>query len=123
MIPLVGAVEELHLVRDMIEIFLPPKKLRKKMMKIVTGSEALEDPKDPDGCNIINLFRLFATPEQVAHIRALGFNRVSMGVQDLDPRVQELVHRDQTTDETRAMCRLPSTREAAVNSGARAVPR
>ena len=27
----------------------------------------------------------------------LGFTRVSMGVQDLDPHVQEVIHRDQTT--------------------------
>ncbi|HVS18893.1 MAG TPA: radical SAM protein [Planctomycetota bacterium] len=39
-----------------------------------------------------------------AHIDALvglGFRRVSLGVQDLDTRVQEVVHRYQTTDETR----------------------
>ncbi|MCE9594143.1 MAG: oxygen-independent coproporphyrinogen III oxidase [Planctomycetes bacterium] len=40
------------------------------------------------------------TFEQVDVLRALGFNRISMGVQDLDPHVQALIHRDQTTDET-----------------------
>jgi oxygen-independent coproporphyrinogen-3 oxidase len=38
-----------------------------------------------------------------AHLEALaecGFNRISMGVQDFDPRVQEAVHRIQTPAET-----------------------
>ncbi|HGY92468.1 MAG TPA: tryptophan--tRNA ligase [Planctomycetes bacterium] len=60
-----------------VEIFLPPKKLRKKLMKIVTGSEALEDPKDPDRCNVVKLFRLFAEEADVAEMerryRAGGF--------------------------------------------------
>jgi oxygen-independent coproporphyrinogen-3 oxidase len=40
------------------------------------------------------------TPEQVDCLFDLGFNRVSMGVQDLDPEVQTTVRRDQTADET-----------------------
>jgi oxygen-independent coproporphyrinogen III oxidase len=40
------------------------------------------------------------TFEQIDVLRALGFNRISMGVQDLDPHVQALIHRDQTTEET-----------------------
>jgi oxygen-independent coproporphyrinogen-3 oxidase len=38
-----------------------------------------------------------------AHVEALadcGFNRISMGVQDFDPRVQEAVHRIQPAEET-----------------------
>jgi tryptophanyl-tRNA synthetase len=37
---------------NLIDIFLPDKKLRKQIMSIVSNSEALEDPKDPDNCNI-----------------------------------------------------------------------
>jgi oxygen-independent coproporphyrinogen III oxidase len=40
------------------------------------------------------------TFEQIDTLAALGFNRISMGVQDLDPHVQEVICRDQTTDET-----------------------
>ncbi len=36
------------------------------------------------------------TPEQCRAFRATGFNRVSMGVQDFDPRVQETVRRLQS---------------------------
>ena len=31
-----------------IDIFLPDKKLRKKVMSIVTDSKELEEPKNPD---------------------------------------------------------------------------
>jgi oxygen-independent coproporphyrinogen-3 oxidase len=40
------------------------------------------------------------TFEQIDALAALGFNRISMGVQDLDERVQEVICRDQTTEET-----------------------
>lgn len=41
--------------------------------------------------------------DQLAALRALGFNRISMGVQDLDPKVQQVVNRNQTEAETRLM--------------------
>jgi oxygen-independent coproporphyrinogen-3 oxidase len=43
------------------------------------------------------------TPEQVELLRKLGFNRASMGVQDLDPTVQCEIHRFQTEDQTRSL--------------------
>jgi len=36
------------------------KELKKKVMGIVTDSKALEDPKDPDNCNVFALYKLFA---------------------------------------------------------------
>jgi tryptophanyl-tRNA synthetase len=47
-----------------IEIFGNQKKIRKKFMKIVTDSKTLEEPKDPENCNVFNLYKLFATQEQ-----------------------------------------------------------
>lgn len=41
--------------------------------------------------------------EQIDCLVDLGFNRISMGVQDLDPAVQSAVRREQTLDETRAL--------------------
>jgi oxygen-independent coproporphyrinogen-3 oxidase len=52
-----------------------------------------------------------------AHVEALagcGFNRISMGVQDFDPRVQEAVHRIQPADETARLARW--SREAGFDS-------
>ncbi len=47
-----------------IEIFGNEKVIRKKIMKIVTDSTPMEDPKDPDTCNVYALYRLFADDEQ-----------------------------------------------------------
>src|SRR3989338_569499 len=41
------------------------------------------------------------TLEQLKTLRQLGFNRVSLGVQDFDPKVQEAIHRHQTEEQTR----------------------
>ncbi len=41
------------------------------------------------------------TDEQLELLRRLGFNRVSMGVQDFDPAVQEAIGRYQTEEQTR----------------------
>ena len=54
-----------------INIFLPDKKLRKTIMGIVTNSEPLEAPKNPDKCNVFTLFKLLATPDQTAELRKL----------------------------------------------------
>lgn len=47
-----------------IPLFLPAKKMRKLVMKIVTNSQTVEEPKDPETCNIFALYKLFATPEE-----------------------------------------------------------
>ena len=39
-------------------------------MSIVTDSKALEEPKDPEACNVFKLFKLFATAEQQADLAA-----------------------------------------------------
>jgi oxygen-independent coproporphyrinogen-3 oxidase len=43
------------------------------------------------------------SPEHVTGLRALGFNRLSMGVQDFTPEVQEAVHRVQSVALTRGL--------------------
>ena len=43
-----------------IGIFDEGKELKKKVMGIVTDSTPLEEPKDPDACNVYALIRLFA---------------------------------------------------------------
>jgi tryptophanyl-tRNA synthetase len=42
-----------------IEIFAPEKATKKKIMSIVTDSTPVEDPKDPDKCNVFALISLF----------------------------------------------------------------
>ena len=53
-----------------IEIFGEEKPLRKKIMSIKTDSKGMEEPKDPDTCNVFQLYKLFATPEQQEEMRA-----------------------------------------------------
>ncbi len=47
-----------------INIFLSDKKLRKQIMGISTDSKELEEPKDPNTCNIFALYRLLASELQ-----------------------------------------------------------
>lgn len=54
-----------------IDIFLPEKQLRKQIMKIKTDSTPLEDPKDPDTCNLFALYKLVATQAQTEEMRTL----------------------------------------------------
>ncbi|HYR07137.1 MAG TPA: hypothetical protein VEQ60_05200, partial [Longimicrobium sp.] len=52
-----------------IDIFMEEKALRKRVMKIVTDSTPETAPKDPDGSTIIDLYRLFASAEQVQQMK------------------------------------------------------
>ncbi|MGB8703414.1 MAG: tryptophan--tRNA ligase [Gillisia sp.] len=52
-----------------INLFVTDKKLRKQIMSIQTDSTPLEEPKDPDTCNVFALYRLLGTKEQVAQMR------------------------------------------------------
>lgn len=45
-------------------LFDDEKVLKKKIMSIATGSEALEDSKDPESCNVFSMIKLFATSDQ-----------------------------------------------------------
>ncbi len=53
-----------------IELFGEEKATRSRVMRIVTDSTPLEDPKDPETCNVIALYDLFATEEQQAEMAA-----------------------------------------------------
>jgi len=48
-----------------INIFLPEKELRKQVMSIVTDSKELEDPKDPNTCNVFHLYKLLGNENEV----------------------------------------------------------
>mgnify|MGYP006288396765 CR=1 FL=1 len=43
------------------------------------------------------------THEQITLLGALGFNRISMGVQDFEPAVQDAINRHQSVEDTRAI--------------------
>ncbi|MFK7971117.1 MAG: tryptophan--tRNA ligase [Bacteroidia bacterium] len=53
-----------------ITLFQSNKALKKEVMRIETDSTPLEDPKDPDTCNVFALYRLLASEEQITEMRA-----------------------------------------------------
>ena len=50
--------------KNIINMFLPEKALKKQVMGIVTDSTPLEEPKDPEN-NVTKLFSLFASKEEL----------------------------------------------------------
>jgi tryptophanyl-tRNA synthetase len=53
-----------------IDIFLSEKELKKNINSIITDSTPLEEPKDPDTCNVFKLFSLVASSDQTDSMRA-----------------------------------------------------
>jgi len=49
---------------NVIPIFAPEKTLRKTIMRIVTNSQSVEEPKDPQVCQIFQLYKLFTDTEE-----------------------------------------------------------
>jgi tryptophanyl-tRNA synthetase len=54
---------------NFIDIFLPEKELKKNVNSIITDSTPLEEPKNPDICNVFKLYSLIATPDQTTQMR------------------------------------------------------
>jgi len=57
-----------------IPIFLEGKPLKKQVMAIETDATPVEDPKDPDTCNLFQIFKLFAPAARTQEIRDLYVN-------------------------------------------------
>ena len=52
-----------------INIFLPEKKLRKQIMGIKTDSSPVEEPKDPEQCNVFAIYSLLAPTSSTQALR------------------------------------------------------
>jgi tryptophanyl-tRNA synthetase len=65
-----------------IDLFLEENALRKQVMRIVTDPTPVEDPKNPDKCNVFQIYRLFLNKGQEEALRArylaggLGYGEV-----------------------------------------------
>jgi len=57
-----------------IPIFLEGKALKKRIMAIETDATPVEEPKEPDKCNLFALLKLFAPPERLQEVRDLYVN-------------------------------------------------
>ena len=53
-----------------IPIFSSEKDLRKLVMRIVTNSQGVDEPKDPDSCLIFTFYKLFSNAEEQAALAA-----------------------------------------------------
>ncbi|MBK8974590.1 MAG: oxygen-independent coproporphyrinogen III oxidase [Planctomycetes bacterium] len=78
--------------------FLPPAEL----VRLFRGlAERL--PHAPDAEISIEVDPRVTTREQLEALSSVGFNRISMGVQDLDERVQHAIHRVQPFEQTQRL--------------------
>jgi len=53
-----------------IDVFAEGKALKKVVMSIVTDSSKVEDPKDPEKCNVFALYSLFASESEKSSLAA-----------------------------------------------------
>jgi oxygen-independent coproporphyrinogen-3 oxidase len=80
-----------------------PTFLSDQELEELMGTLRSEFRLDPAGEYSIEVDPRKVSAEKVALLARLGFNRISLGVQDFDPEVQKAVHRVQSIDETRAV--------------------
>jgi len=72
-----------------IEIFEPAGSMKKKIMRIVTDSTPVEDPKDPDKCNVFALLKLVSSSDELAEWESryrsggLGYGQVKKRLAEL----------------------------------------
>ena len=72
-----------------INLMYSPKQLRKQIMSIVTDSTPIDQPKDYEKCNVYQLYKLFATPEQCEELAekyrtpGFGYGHAKLALYDL----------------------------------------
>jgi len=74
-----------------IEIFQTGKQTKKRCAQIVTDSTPLEDPKDPDRCNVLALLKLFASDEEADDVAA-KYRSGGYGYGQAKQRLAELIN-------------------------------
>ena len=59
--------------KNTIDIFDSGKPLKKRIMKIITDSKDLNEPKNPKSCNIFSIYKLFATETEQKDLAELYY--------------------------------------------------
>jgi tryptophanyl-tRNA synthetase len=54
---------------NFIDVFLPEKELKKQILSIETDSKELHETKNPDTCNVFNLYKLLASEQEIQKMR------------------------------------------------------
>lgn len=76
--------------KNTIEIFESESSIKKKVMRMMTDSTPVEEPKDPEACNIFALLRLAAEREELAEWEA-KYRKGGVGYGTVKKRVVELL--------------------------------
>ena len=71
-----------------IEIFEPPKPMKKKVMRISTDSRPMEEPKDPEGDHLFELYSLFVDEAQQQEMASI-YRRGNFGYGDVKKALAE----------------------------------
>ena len=74
-----------------IEIFEPQKSVKKKVMRIVTDSTPVEDPKDPETCNVFAMLKLVASAQELKEWEQ-KYRAGGIGYGAAKKRLAELLH-------------------------------
>ena len=78
-----------------IPLFVPEKELHKIIMRVVTNSQGVEEPKDPDTSQIYLFYKLFATAEEQAALAA-RYRAGGMGWGEAKEELFRVVNRELT---------------------------
>lgn len=103
-----------------IPIWLDSKPLRKLVMKIVTDSKGVEDPKDPETDNTFALYKVLATPEETAALRE-QYLRGGLGYGHAKEALFAVLERrlERPRERFRELERYPSMTDDVLNEGGR----
>ncbi len=78
---------------NVVPILSPPEELRRAVMSIVTDSRAPYDQKDPEGCNVFNLYRHVAPGAEVDDI-ASRYRAGDIGYREAKDRLLDALERE-----------------------------
>lgn len=89
------AIQEIHLGGG-TPTFFSPENLKTMMLGLLENSDLGQDVEFS-----VEVHPNYTKKEHLEALRSVGFNRISLGVQDFDPKVQYIINRIQTFDQTR----------------------
>ena len=93
---------------------------KKKVMGIVTDSKTMEEPKEPEGNSIYELYKLFATPDEVAQMAA-SFRAGNYGYGHAKKALLAAYHRlfDPFKEKREELAKDPAALEDILQDGAK----
>jgi len=93
--PLVPGVDGEKMAKsygNTIDLFDEPSAIRKRIMSMKTDSTPVDEPKNPDRCNVYAIYSLLARPEETAEVEA-AYRKGGMGYGEVKRRLFEVYER------------------------------